>query len=210
VIFPTRKTLQHHHYTSNLNQMLLEMDGLSRSRKNPFVLIATNFPGRLDAAVLRRVPNKFYFGLPNIQLRERIFQSLLKDEVLHPAVDPLLLASMTSRYTGSDIKSFCTRAAIICDEFVGDGPEKGKRLLTMATFKKALSAISPTATKAAIMSIKAFAKENHPAGIEMMQNFNAWELYAKREMLMAEGSLAEDAEVSEQHSSESGEESQGK
>lgn len=204
-IFPTRETLHNQHDTSNLNQMLLEMDGLSKSRKNPFVLLATNLPGRLDTAVLRRVPNKFYFGHPNLLLRERIFKGLLKEEILHTAVDPLLLASMTSRYTGSDIRSLCIRAAIFCDEFVEDGPDKGKRLLTMAVFTKALRAMSPAVSKAALMSIKRFASENHPGGIEQMQDFERDESQNKEMLLEAEGGLEDDAEAFNQAPSESSE-----
>ncbi|KAK8037397.1 hypothetical protein PG991_000743 [Apiospora marii] len=89
-LFPSRETLQDQHETTNLNQMLLEMDGLSKSRENPFVLLATNLPGHLDTAVLRRIPNKFYFGHPNLLLRERIVKGLLKEEILHTAVHPRL------------------------------------------------------------------------------------------------------------------------
>ncbi|KAK8054560.1 mitochondrial aaa [Apiospora phragmitis] len=92
---------------------------------------------------------------------------------------------MSSRFTGSDIRSMCILAATICDGFVESGPDQSKRLLTMAMFEKALRGQSPTATKAAISSIRAFTKEIHPAGIKKMQEFEADEFHENEWMLKA-------------------------
>ncbi|KAF6797002.1 AAA family ATPase [Colletotrichum musicola] len=112
-MFTAREHLHHQHEFADLNQLLHEMDGLSKSIKSPFVLVATNLPGRLDPAVLRRVP------------------TILKEEILHAEVDISQLAPMTPGFTGSDIRALCVQTAISCDVFVEEGENEGKRLLTM-------------------------------------------------------------------------------
>ncbi|KAK1843452.1 AAA family ATPase [Colletotrichum chrysophilum] len=137
-MFPARELRQHQHELSDINQLLHEMDGLTKSKETPFVLIATNLPGRLDTAVLRRVPSKFYLGLPTTEIRAQVFTAVLKDEILHSAVNTSQLALMTPGFTRSDIRTLCIQTAIICDEFVENGDNKGKRLLTLDMFVEAL------------------------------------------------------------------------
>lgn len=179
-MFPAREHLQHQHEFSDLNQLLHEMDGLSKSNKAPFVLLATNLPGRLDSAVMRRVPSKFYFGLPSVEIRSKIFAAILKEEILHPEVDISQLALMTPGLTGSDIRALCVQTAISCDVFVEDGENEGKRVLTMSMFVEALSRITPTATKEALSLIRAFAKDNHPIGLDQMLKGDAENLRIKK------------------------------
>ncbi|GKT68988.1 ATPase [Colletotrichum tofieldiae] len=184
-MFPARELIQHQHELADVNQLLHEMDGLTKSKETPFVLIATNLPGRLDTAVLCRVPSKFYLGLPTTEIRADLFTSVLREEILHSAVNTSQLALMTPGFTGSDIRTLCVQTAIVCDEFVEDGDNEGKRLLTMAMFVKALGRISPTATEEAISSIRAFAEENHLVGLKQMQECEA-ENSRLREILATE------------------------
>ncbi|KAF6810348.1 mitochondrial aaa [Colletotrichum plurivorum] len=179
-MFPAREHLRHQHEFADLNQLLHEMDGLSKSNKTPFVLIATNLPGHLDPAVLRRVPSKFYFGLPSMEIRSRIFTAILKEEILHPEVDISQLALMTPGLTGSDIRALCVQTAISCDVFVEEGENEGKRLLTMSMFVEAIGGINPTATKEALSSIRVFAKDNHPTGFDEMRECDAENLRIKK------------------------------
>ena len=55
-LFQSRKSDSRGWEKSQVNQLLLEMDGLKKFKSSPFVLLATNFPHDLDIAVLRRVP----------------------------------------------------------------------------------------------------------------------------------------------------------
>jgi SpoVK/Ycf46/Vps4 family AAA+-type ATPase len=48
-----------------INQLLAEMEGFAKSETFPFVVLSTNSPGNLDAAVLRRVPKRIFLGLPS-------------------------------------------------------------------------------------------------------------------------------------------------
>ncbi|KAK2757162.1 AAA family ATPase [Colletotrichum kahawae] len=172
-----RELMQHQHELADINQLLHEMDGVTKSKETPFVLIATNYPGRLDTAVLRRVPSKFYLGLPTTEIRAKIFTAVLKEEILHSEVNLDQLAFLTPGLTGSDIRTLCVQTAIICDKFVEDGDNKGKRLLTVEMFVEALSRMSPSFTKEALSSIRDFAKDSHPVGLEQME---AWEADALR------------------------------
>ena len=50
---------------------------------SPLTISATNFPGDLDHAVLRRVPSHLHLGLPSIDHRIQIFHLHLKGEILN-------------------------------------------------------------------------------------------------------------------------------
>ena len=127
------------------------------------------FRSLLDPAVLRRVPNSTYMGPPTVSLRQEIFRIMLKEEVLDPSIDMARLAQMTPGFSGSDIKSLCVKAALMCDTFVELGEDKGKRLLKWPSFERALAGAKPTAATAALKSIREFARKHDPAGYRTMQ-----------------------------------------
>ncbi|KAH0429595.1 hypothetical protein CcaCcLH18_08295 [Colletotrichum camelliae] len=160
-------------YRETTTQLLTEMDGFSKSKDTPLVILATSLPTILDPAVLRRVPNITYMGPPTVTLREEIFRIMLRGEVLDPAIDMARLAQMTPGYSGSDIKSLCVKAALMCDTFVESGEDEGKRLLTMPFFEQALAGAEPTAVNAALRSLREFAKKHDPAGLRKMQMVDA-------------------------------------
>ncbi|KAF2116463.1 hypothetical protein BDV96DRAFT_686817, partial [Lophiotrema nucula] len=158
-----------HHERAQFNELLAEMDGLSKSKTTPFVLLSTNFPGDLDSAVLRRVPNLLYMGLPSTTMRAKIFQIFLQGEILSEDVQYDTLAHLTSGYSGSDIRNLCLQAAMMCARLVERGSNQGKRLLKYALFEQALSMARPTVNKAALPSIKNFARENDPLALERLK-----------------------------------------
>ncbi|KAK1856369.1 AAA family ATPase [Colletotrichum chrysophilum] len=159
---------------NNINQMLAEMDGMTKSAATPFVLLSTNHPSNLDPAVLRRVPTHLYLGLPSTALRIKLFDIFLREEIK-------TLAFMTHHYSGSDIRNMCVQAAIMCDTFVENEGQGKKRLLNRAVFEKALERTRPTATKASIAAIRSFAKSSDPATLRKMQDFEADELRTQRQ-----------------------------
>ncbi|OAR01951.1 hypothetical protein LLEC1_04878 [Akanthomyces lecanii] len=100
---------------SALTQFLQEVDGLQGGVPGaPFVLVATNRPMDLDTAFLRRLPQKIYFELPDETARAQILRVLLNKEDLHSDLDIDHLASLTSGYSGSDLKNLCAEAALLC------------------------------------------------------------------------------------------------
>ncbi|KAG8156330.1 hypothetical protein KVR01_013782 [Diaporthe batatas] len=94
-------------------QFLNEMEGLSTSPDSPLVVVATNRPWDLDEAFLRRLPQKFYVGLPDQDARAAILRIFLKDDDLDPAVDIEGIAAATQKFSGSDLRSLCAEAALI-------------------------------------------------------------------------------------------------
>ncbi|PQK08494.1 hypothetical protein BB8028_0001g05680 [Beauveria bassiana] len=97
-----------------LTQFLQEMDGLGAGQPGaPFVLVATNRPGDLDTAFLRRLPQKIYFELPDTAARAQILRVLLNEDDLGPDVDIDELAALTDGCSGSDLKSVCAEAALL-------------------------------------------------------------------------------------------------
>eukprot|EP01116_Phalansterium_solitarium_P025176 TRINITY_DN9511_c0_g1_i3.p1 TRINITY_DN9511_c0_g1~~TRINITY_DN9511_c0_g1_i3.p1 ORF type:complete len:556 (-),score=142.36 TRINITY_DN9511_c0_g1_i3:90-1757(-) len=93
-------------------ELLIQMDGLSKSNELVFVMCASNLPWMLDEALLRRLEKRIFVGLPDIQARKIMFQSLLP-----PAIGPNLsyeeLAKATEGYSGSDIRIIAKEAAMV-------------------------------------------------------------------------------------------------
>ncbi|KAF6816772.1 AAA family ATPase [Colletotrichum plurivorum] len=157
----------------NVNMMLSEMDGILKSPKTPFVLLSTNLPGDLDPAVLRRVPSHIYLGLPSREMRAKIFEIVLRE-------DYKLLALMTHRYSGSDIRTACIQAAMICNTYRKIEGGETRRILNRDVFEQALERTQPSVNKLAIAYIKSFAMENDPAALVKMQEFDEDEDLVKK------------------------------
>ncbi|KAH7357987.1 P-loop containing nucleoside triphosphate hydrolase protein [Plectosphaerella cucumerina] len=159
-------------YRETITQLLTEMDGFSNSKNNPLVILATNLPTLLDPAVLRRVPNITYMGPPTLALREKIFWIMLEGEILDPGLNVPRLAQMTPGYSGSDIKSLCFKAALMCDKFVESGEDKGKRLLTWPLFEQVLTGTAGanrSAANSVSRPLRDFAAKHDPTGFRRMK-----------------------------------------
>ncbi|KAI1422582.1 hypothetical protein F5Y12DRAFT_799401 [Xylaria sp. FL1777] len=151
---------------SMISQFLQDSDGLQRMKNPPFLLLATNNPQDLDAAVLRRIPGRLYIGMPSAESRERIFQIFLRDESLSPVLDFKKLARMTDGYTGSDIHALCVNAASICEDQVlmlsADNAKAVKRVLMLSHFVAAIRRTGPTVHATTLSKFRRFAHEFHP------------------------------------------------
>ncbi|KAK1299130.1 Katanin p60 ATPase-containing subunit A1 [Acorus calamus] len=93
-------------------ELLIQMDGLTRTNELVFVLAATNLPWELDAAMLRRLEKRILVPLPEPEARKAMFEELLPST---PGKDDLpyeLLIEKTEGYSGSDIRLVCKEAAM--------------------------------------------------------------------------------------------------
>ncbi|KAH7841190.1 hypothetical protein Vadar_026803 [Vaccinium darrowii] len=93
-------------------ELLIQMDGLTRTDDLVFVLAATNLPWELDAAMLRRLEKRILVPLPEPEARRAMFEELLpspSDEVKLPYD---LLVERTEGYSGSDIRLVCKETAM--------------------------------------------------------------------------------------------------
>ncbi|THX01705.1 AAA ATPase [Aureobasidium pullulans] len=95
-----------------VNQLLTEMDGMT-SKKNVFVIGATNRPEQLDNALCRpgRLDTLVYVPLPDESSREGILRAQLRKTPVAPDVDIAYIASKTNGFSGADL-GFITQRAV--------------------------------------------------------------------------------------------------
>ncbi|KAJ6184003.1 hypothetical protein N7519_005304 [Penicillium mononematosum] len=95
-----------------VNQLLTEMDGMT-SKKNVFVIGATNRPEQLDAALVRpgRLDTLVYVPLPDQESREGILKAQLRKTPVAGDVDIAFIASKTHGFSGADL-GFVTQRAV--------------------------------------------------------------------------------------------------
>lgn len=94
-----------------INQLLTEMDGMS-SKKNVFIIGATNRPDIIDSAILRpgRLDQLIYIPLPDDKSRVAILKANLRKSPVAKDVDVDYLAKVTHGFSGADLTEICQRA----------------------------------------------------------------------------------------------------
>lgn len=124
--------------SSTLNQLLIELDGLTRS--NVITVGATNQEEELDTAFYRsgRFDRKAYIGLPDAEARRKIFSKYLSEIKL--AAEPNLekLGLLTTNFSGADIAATVNEAAFIA-------VRKGKSHVEEVDLEEAVDRMSVTA-----------------------------------------------------------------
>ncbi|KAL8108321.1 hypothetical protein AgCh_024685 [Apium graveolens] len=78
-------------------ELLIQMDGLTKTDELVFVLAATNLPWELDAALLRRLEKRILVPLPEPEARRSMFEELLPPA---PDADKLPYDLMVERTEG--------------------------------------------------------------------------------------------------------------
>merc|ERR1712146_129500 len=94
-----------------INQVLTEMDGMN-SKKNVFIIGATNRPDIIDPAVLRpgRLDQLIYIPLPDEESRRSILKANLRKTPLADDIDLNVVAANTKGFSGADLTEICQRA----------------------------------------------------------------------------------------------------
>lgn len=94
-----------------INQILTEMDGMN-SKKNVFIIGATNRPDIIDSAILRpgRLDQLIYIPLPDLPSRIQILKAVLRNSPVSKDVDLEFLAKKTHGFSGADLTEICQRA----------------------------------------------------------------------------------------------------
>jgi transitional endoplasmic reticulum ATPase len=95
-----------------MNQLLTEMDGVG-SKKNVFIIGATNRPDIIDPALMRpgRLDQLIYIPMPDYESRLGILKATLRKSPLSKDVDLEFLAAQLEKFTGADLTEICQRAA---------------------------------------------------------------------------------------------------
>tara|TARA_B100000475_G_scaffold97244_1_gene70582 strand:+ start:283 stop:1812 length:1530 start_codon:yes stop_codon:yes gene_type:complete len=94
-------------------EIVNQLDGFD-ARGNIKVLMATNRPDTLDAALLRpgRLDRKVEFGLPDLESRTQIFRIHTRSMAVERDIRYELLSRLCPNATGAEIHSVCTEAGM--------------------------------------------------------------------------------------------------
>jgi len=97
-----------------VSQILTEMDGME-ALSDVVVLAATNRPELVDPALLRpgRFDRHIFVPVPTEEARERILSIHTANMPLVGGISLKEIASKTDNFSGADLKSLCTEAAMI-------------------------------------------------------------------------------------------------
>ena len=97
-----------------INQLLTEIDGVG-SKKNVFVVGATNRPDIIDAALMRpgRLDQLMYIPMPDYGSRLAILKATFRKATLSKDISLEYLAECLEGYTGADLSEICQHAAKI-------------------------------------------------------------------------------------------------
>ncbi len=106
----------HLEYDQTLNQLLVEMDGMSTDEDvRVLVMAATNRADLLDGALMRpgRFDRSVGVDLPDREGRLRILQLHTRNKPMDPDVDLTRVAQETFGFSGAHLESVCNEAAIL-------------------------------------------------------------------------------------------------
>ena len=126
----------HDEKEQTLNQLLVEMDGFSRTQ-GVIVMAATNRPDILDPALLRpgRFDRQIHVGLPDVKGREEILLVHSKGKKLDGDVDLKTVARVTVGFSGADLSNLMNEAAILA-------ARENRPVLTMRDLNEAMMKIT--------------------------------------------------------------------
>ena len=150
----------HDEKEQTLNQLLVEMDGFSRT-EGVIVLAATNRPDILDPALLRpgRFDRQIQVGRPDVKGREEILKVHAKDKKLDASVNLKTVARSTAGFTGADLSNLLNEAAILA-------ARENRPVLNMEDLNEALMKITAGPAKKSRVQTRKDLKETaiHEAG----------------------------------------------
>ena len=150
----------HDEKEQTLNQLLVEMDGFSRT-EGVIVLAATNRPDILDPALLRpgRFDRQIQVGRPDVKGREDILKVHARDKKLDASVNLKTVARSTAGFTGADLSNLLNEAAILA-------ARENRPVLNMEDLNEALMKITAGPAKKSRVQTRKDLKETaiHEAG----------------------------------------------
>lgn len=125
----------HDEREQTLNQLLVEMDGMSPNQ-GVIIIAATNRPDILDPALLRpgRFDRQVTVGYPDVKGREAILKVHARNKKFEPQVDLKVLAQRTPGFTGADLENVLNEAAILT-------ARADKKAITMAELEEAVTRV---------------------------------------------------------------------
>ncbi|KAF3938748.1 Spastin [Dactylella cylindrospora] len=163
-VFRTRgKENSSQHHTNDVNQFLLEMDGVrSSGLLHVMVIAASNRPFDIDEGILRRLGRRILVDVPTKRDREMILEIHLRGEDVAEDVDICELARRTSDYTGADLKNLVYEAALAAVRDIALQARRTRdygtqtRVICKKHFIHALSQIQPAPKTETVEKIRKF------------------------------------------------------
>nr|XP_034839942.1 fidgetin-like protein 1 [Maniola hyperantus] len=111
----TQRSDSEHEATRRIKtEFLVQFDGAATADEDRLLIVgATNRPQELDEAARRRLVKRLYIPLPDIDARQQIISNLLREEN-HELTEHNMseIAGLTDGYSGADMKSLCSEAAM--------------------------------------------------------------------------------------------------
>jgi transitional endoplasmic reticulum ATPase len=135
-LLPSRDSDAHEMAKSAVNEMLAQMD--RTGEKGIFIIGATNYPDKIDAAMLRagRLDKKFYLPPPDFTARKAMFELFLKNRPLDFGIDYDKLSNLTLNYVSSDIEFLVNESSRLA--------LKEKSRLTMNILENTIKSTKPS------------------------------------------------------------------
>jgi len=132
-----------------VNEFLMQLNDAAKAKV--LVVGATNYPERIDTAILRsgRMDKLIYVPPPDLKAREELFKMGLSGRPYNKSIDFKKLAKMTRYYVSSDVELISDEAARIAVN--DDIPITEEMLLSV------LSRIKPSITKKELEYFQQFA-----------------------------------------------------
>lgn len=127
--------------------------------KNVIVIGATNFPWRVDPALVRRLSVRIMVDPPDYKARKGLFQHYLRGRKIADDIDYDLLAEKTLYYATSDIKEICRVAGRKArrDYLRGDVNRK----ITLEDLLKAIDEVGSSLYQWAVEAKKQLSKDRY-------------------------------------------------
>ncbi|KAL9650135.1 hypothetical protein ABK040_011305 [Willaertia magna] len=128
-----------------VNQLLTEMDGLE-SRKNVFVIAATNRPDMIDPAMLRpgRLDKLLYVKLPNEKERFLILKTLIRNTPITKDINLNEIAKKAIDFSGADMAALVREAATCCLKENLNAQNLDQIMVTKNHFYLAIQKVKPS------------------------------------------------------------------
>ncbi|XP_075969134.1 fidgetin-like protein 1 [Anticarsia gemmatalis] len=111
----TQRSDTEHEATRRIKtEFLVQFDGAATGEEDRLLIVgATNRPQELDEAARRRLVKRLYIPLPDAGARQQIIANLLKNENNDLSSQHIVeIANLTDGYSGADMKSLCSEAAM--------------------------------------------------------------------------------------------------
>ena len=147
-LVPKRSSSENNSQARVVNQLLTEMDGLE-SRKNVFIIGATNRLDIIDPAMLRpgRLDKTVFVSLPSLDDRIAILKTIIRNDRPKIRADVHLkeIAELSEGFTGADLSALVREASVLClKENMLSGKSGDNCIVSKEHFAKALKVIKPS------------------------------------------------------------------